>query len=164
MRTFAFSPRTPVHEIAQFLVHPMGGVSVSKALLPDLEQKGILIESSLIGLLPPVKVSLTQSVHCTLTVFGVPFRDSRCQNAKTFPIGVFWFVVSSIVTRVLGRVPVPFIDERPFDGVIVYVEKPGWEHPVPVNIYRDDGSPDLRVRGFPYNTSLWAEDTAILHL
>lgn len=164
MRTFSFPVRVQINKLAEFLVDPLGGVAVSKACLRELELKRVLIEPSLIGLLPPVKISLVQSIHCTLTEFGVPFRDSHYQNAKTFPVGVFWFVISSIVTRVLDEVPVPFIDDRPFDGVIVYAEKPEWEHPVPVNIYRDDGSPDLRVRWFPYDTSLWDKDTAILHL
>ncbi len=164
MRTFSFPVRVQINKLAEFLVDPLGGVAVSKACLRELELKGVFIESLLIELFPPIKVSLAQSVQCKLTVFDMPFRDSEFQNSKTFTVEVFWFIVSSIVTRTLEGGSVPFIDERPFDGVIVYVEKPGWEHPVPVNIYRDDDSPDLRVRGFPYDISLWGEDTAILHL
>ncbi len=163
MRTFTFPARNPVHKLAQFLIDPLGGVAMSKACLHGLELEGIFIESSLIALLPPEKSTQTRSIQCTITEYGVPFLDSRYKYSKVFTIGMFWFIVSSIVTRVLEGASVPYIDERPFDGVIVYVGKPGWEHPVPVNIYRDDGAPHLRVRGFPYNTSLWGEDTGILH-
>lgn len=164
MRTFTFPARVPVHKLAEFLIDPLGGVAMSKAYLHGLELEGVFIESSLIDLLPPEKVTQTRSVQCWITEFGVPFLDSHYRYTKVFTVGVFWFIVSSIATRVLEGAPVPCLDERPFDGVIMYVGKPGWNHPVPVNIYRDDGAPHLRVRSFPYNTSLWGEDTAILHL
>ncbi len=163
MRTVSFSSK-PVHPLLEelFLTKP----AVVAHVLNELVQQGVIIGPTALQLLRSCWVFPTMTLQCSLVQHETPFLDSHIRCGEGVSTVHLWVILSDIVTRFLRGNSLPGLDESTMGGVVMYVKGDEMKSLTPVNIYLDPLSKGpityLRVRTFPFDSSLWDEGTTIL--